>query len=203
MFEPKERRNAGSGRGRRANRSVMCVIPARRAEPVLSICVVLRDRTCMDARPYPAKYAGLERRRRPRDPQRRRPGQRRRDPLPGDLLQAARHQRVVRDPPHQLRHGVLHQRRHAPDSCEQSLETAAARRRRLPRRRCRAQAPTEGHNIDWLTIADPEQSVVDDVRRIRNHPLVPSRIPIHGYIYDVTTGRLEEVAGATEAGRGT
>ncbi len=61
----------------------------------------------------------------------------------------------------------------------------------------------EGHTIDWLTIADPEQSVIDDVRRIRNHPLVPSRIPIHGYIYDVTTGRLEEVSGATEAGRGT
>ena len=59
----------------------------------------------------------------------------------------------------------------------------------------------EGHNIDWLTIADPEQSVIDDVRRIRNHPLVPSRIPIYGYVYDVTTGRLEEVAGATEAGR--
>ena len=58
-----------------------------------------------------------------------------------------------------------------------------------------------GKDIDWLTIADPEQSVVDDVRRIREHPLVPSRIPIYGYIYDVGTGRLEEVAQATEAGR--
>ena len=28
-----------------------------------------------------------------------------------------------------------------------------------------------------------------------------SRIPIYGYIYDVGTGRLEEVAQATEAGR--
>ena len=55
--------------------------------------------------------------------------------------------------------------------------------------------------IDWLTISDPEQSVVEDVRRIREHPLVPSRIPIYGYIYDVGTGRLEEVAEATEAGR--
>jgi carbonic anhydrase len=58
-----------------------------------------------------------------------------------------------------------------------------------------------GKEIDWLTIADPEQSVVDDVRRIREHPLVPARIPIYGYIYNVRTGRLEEVAGATEAGR--
>ena len=58
-----------------------------------------------------------------------------------------------------------------------------------------------GKEIDWLTIADPEQSVVDDVRRIREHPLVPSRIPIYGYIYNVGTGRLEEVAQATETGR--
>jgi carbonic anhydrase len=58
-----------------------------------------------------------------------------------------------------------------------------------------------GEGIDWLTISDRDQSVVDDVRRIREHPLVPASIPIHGYVYDVRTGRLEEVAGATEAGR--
>jgi carbonic anhydrase len=59
----------------------------------------------------------------------------------------------------------------------------------------------EGNYIDWLTITDNEQSVVDDVKRIRNHPLVPSRIPIYGYIYDVATGRLIEVPGATKAGK--
>jgi hypothetical protein len=58
----------------------------------------------------------------------------------------------------------------------------------------------EAAYIDWLTIADPQQSVVDDVARIRSHPLVPGRIPIHGFIYDVSTGRLNEVAGATAAG---
>jgi carbonic anhydrase len=58
-----------------------------------------------------------------------------------------------------------------------------------------------GRDIDWLTITDREQSVVDDVRRIRNHPLVPSRIPIYGYVYNVRTGALEEVAEATEVGR--
>src|SRR6202140_1697538 len=35
----------------------------------------------------------------------------------------------------------------------------------------------EGHHISWLTIADQKSSVADDVRRIRSHPLVPSRIP--------------------------
>jgi carbonic anhydrase len=60
-----------------------------------------------------------------------------------------------------------------------------------------------GNDIDWLTVSDREGSVVEDVRRIRNHPLVPSRIPIYGYVYNVATGSLEEVAEATEAGRAT
>ena len=34
---------------------------------------------------------------------------------------------------------------------------------------------TAGRTIDWLTIADREQSVVDDVRRTRNHPSSPRR----------------------------
>jgi carbonic anhydrase len=59
----------------------------------------------------------------------------------------------------------------------------------------------EGHHISWLTIADQKKSVADDVHRIRNHPLVPARIPVYGYIYDVKTGRLNEVKEATAAGR--
>lgn len=58
-----------------------------------------------------------------------------------------------------------------------------------------------GRYVKWLTIGDPQQAVVDDVRRIREHPLVAPEIPIHGYIYDVKTGRLVEVPGAREAGR--
>jgi carbonic anhydrase len=57
--------------------------------------------------------------------------------------------------------------------------------------------------IDWLTISDQAQAVVDDVTRIRQHPLVPGGIPIHGLIYDVRSGRLLDVPGAEEAGRAT
>jgi carbonic anhydrase len=60
---------------------------------------------------------------------------------------------------------------------------------------------TEGQFIDWLTIKEPSKSLVADVKRIRKHPLVPGDIPIYGYIYDVTTGRLVEVPEATEAGK--
>jgi len=58
----------------------------------------------------------------------------------------------------------------------------------------------EAKYIDWLTITDNAQSVTDDVSRIRSHPLVPATIPIYGYIYDVTTGRLIELPEATKAG---
>ncbi len=57
-----------------------------------------------------------------------------------------------------------------------------------------------GNDIDFLTIEDNAASVTEDVERIRNHPLVPARIPIYGYIYDVRTGRLVEVPDATKAG---
>ena len=43
--------------------------------------------------------------------------------------------------------------------------------------------------------------VVDDVQRIRSHPLVPGRIPIYGYLYDVKTGKLIEIPAATGRGR--
>jgi carbonic anhydrase len=60
---------------------------------------------------------------------------------------------------------------------------------------------SEAQYIDWLTISDPQEAVAEDIARIRAHPLVPSRIPIYGYLYDVKTGRLVEVPGATAAGR--
>ena len=59
----------------------------------------------------------------------------------------------------------------------------------------------EADYIEWLAFSDNAQAVVDDVNRIRHHPLVPGRIPIYGYIYDVATGRLVEVPAATEAGK--
>ena len=56
--------------------------------------------------------------------------------------------------------------------------------------------------MDWLTIQNQAESVVADVWRIRLHPLVPKTIPVHGYVYDVASGRLVEVPEATAVGRG-
>ncbi len=51
----------------------------------------------------------------------------------------------------------------------------------------------EGYFINWLTIPDREESVREDVNRLRNHPLVSRDIRISGYIFDVKTGKLIEV----------
>lgn len=58
----------------------------------------------------------------------------------------------------------------------------------------------EGGYINWLTIRDNAASVVEDVKRIKAHPLVADDIPVYGYIYDCKSGRLIEVAEATAAG---
>jgi carbonic anhydrase len=59
----------------------------------------------------------------------------------------------------------------------------------------------EAAYIDWLTIREQHASVVADVARIRNHPLVPHSIPVSGWVYDVASGRLIEVPEATTLGK--
>lgn len=48
----------------------------------------------------------------------------------------------------------------------------------------------EGQFVRWLTFTNLEQSVRDDVARIRSHPLIPDAVSISGYVYDVTSGKL-------------
>jgi len=59
----------------------------------------------------------------------------------------------------------------------------------------------EARYVDWLTIDDREEAVIQDVRRIRQHPLIPRDIAIHGFLYDVASGHLIEVHEATRVGR--
>jgi carbonic anhydrase len=58
----------------------------------------------------------------------------------------------------------------------------------------------EGQYIDWLTFKDQKQALLDDVARIKTHPLVPKTIPVNGYIFDVKTGKLVEVGEAKVLG---
>jgi carbonic anhydrase len=65
---------------------------------------------------------------------------------------------------------------------------------------CEGGGSHEGKFINWLTIKDQADSVLEDVLRIKSHPLVPANIPVYGYIYDVKSGKLCEVPEATKAG---
>lgn len=54
--------------------------------------------------------------------------------------------------------------------------------------------------VNFLTFKNLAESVTEDVKRIKNHPLVSKEIPVYGYIYDVKTGNLIEVPEAIKAG---
>jgi len=58
-----------------------------------------------------------------------------------------------------------------------------------------------GRFVHWLSISNQAVSVLDDVKRIKAHSLVPASIPVYGYIYDVRSGKLVEVPEATAAGK--
>jgi carbonic anhydrase len=51
----------------------------------------------------------------------------------------------------------------------------------------------DASDIDFLPFSDLEQSVRDDVQRIKDSPFLPNDAPVTGYIYDVTDGRLYPV----------
>jgi carbonic anhydrase len=57
----------------------------------------------------------------------------------------------------------------------------------------------EAEYIEWLTIKDQKQAVIDDIERIRNHPLVPKSISIYGLIYDVRSGNPTEIRSLEKA----
>ncbi len=48
-------------------------------------------------------------------------------------------------------------------------------------------------DISFLPFTDLEQSVRDDVAEIKNSPLLLKDVPVSGFIYDVKTGRLQQV----------
>jgi len=48
--------------------------------------------------------------------------------------------------------------------------------------------------VHFHAFADLEDNVRAQVEKVRSHPWIPRHISVRGFIYDVTTGRLREVA---------
>jgi carbonic anhydrase len=42
---------------------------------------------------------------------------------------------------------------------------------------------------------DVEQNVSDQVQKLRSHPWIPQQITVRGFVYDVKSGRVQEVTG--------
>ena len=51
----------------------------------------------------------------------------------------------------------------------------------------------DSSQIDFLPFADLEESVREDVAFLQASPLIPSDVIVRGFVYDVRTGRLNEV----------
>jgi len=61
-----------------------------------------------------------------------------------------------------------------------------------------AENGADASTIDFLPFSDLEDSVRDDVRRIRQSPFLPADIVVSGYVYDVDTGGLTVVGTDTD-----
>lgn len=62
------------------------------------------------------------------------------------------------------------------------------------REKLRDELGVDASAIDFLPFSDVAQSVRDDLQTLRASALLPKEIPVRGFIYDVTTGALSEVA---------
>ncbi len=76
----------------------------------------------------------------------------------------------------------------------------------VPHTRCAMASATEdelhrrisesaGVDASWQrfhVVDDQLETLADDVQRVRAHPLIPERVKVGGFLYDVDTGRLTQ-----------
>lgn len=51
----------------------------------------------------------------------------------------------------------------------------------------------QGHKMKWYTFSNLKESILEDLEKIKNHPLIPKNINIYGFIYDAKTGKLQPI----------
>lgn len=61
------------------------------------------------------------------------------------------------------------------------------------RQKLREERGAEAAHVDFQPFSDVRERVRASVRRLRQEPLLPDDYGVSGFVYDVTTGRLEEV----------
>ena len=61
------------------------------------------------------------------------------------------------------------------------------------RAKLKAETGASADDIDFMPFTDLEASARNDVRTIRANPLLPTDLEVTAWVYDVTTGRVDEV----------
>lgn len=67
------------------------------------------------------------------------------------------------------------------------------------RAKLREEAGADASDVDFKPFRSLQESVRKSVRTIRDSPLLPDSLEVSGWIYDVRSGRIEEVAEAAYA----
>jgi carbonic anhydrase len=54
-----------------------------------------------------------------------------------------------------------------------------------------------GQDASWQSfgvVPDQKSALLDDVHKVRAHPLIPATVEVGGFLYDVDTGLLSQLA---------
>lgn len=58
-------------------------------------------------------------------------------------------------------------------------------------------AASSGQDASWQSfgvVGDQRAALLEDVAKVRSHPLIPDAVEVGGFLYDVETGLLEQLA---------
>jgi carbonic anhydrase len=69
------------------------------------------------------------------------------------------------------------------------------------RERLKTETGHDASHLHFHSFSDVEKSVKKQLQTIRNNPFLPRDIDVHGFVYDVRTGKLQEISEAAEEAR--
>jgi carbonic anhydrase len=69
------------------------------------------------------------------------------------------------------------------------------------REKLKSETGHDASHLHFQSFSDVEKSVKKQLQTIRNNPFLPRDIDVHGFVYDVRTGRLREISEAAEEAR--
>jgi carbonic anhydrase len=69
------------------------------------------------------------------------------------------------------------------------------------REKLKSETGHDASHLHFHSFSDLQKSVKKQLQTIRNNPFLPRDIDVHGFVYDVRTGKLQEISEAAEEAR--